>query len=123
MPIGIDMLSRFRRLRFMPEAIWLSGVLATGAFLAVRPDSWHLAVLPVFVGLPAVWYISIRSKYRGSAFGYCVSLSISTASLGLLLTVLIHGTSEDIVGGFLLAAVVALFAAGTHYRPKSTPLK
>lgn len=111
------MLSRFRCLRFMPEAIWLSGVLAIGAFLAVQPDSWHLAVIPIFVAIPGAWYISIRSKHRGSSFGYFVSLSISTALVGLLLSVLVHGTLEDIVGGFLLAAVVALFAAATHYRP------
>jgi len=111
------MLSRFRRLRFMPEAIWLSGVLATGAFLAIQPDSWHLAIIPIFLAIPVNWYISIRSKYRGSPFGYFVSLTLSTAMVGLLLSVLIHGTAEDIVGGFWLAAVVALFAAETHYRP------
>jgi len=111
------MLSRLRRLRFMPEAIWLSGVLATGAFLAVRPDSWHLAVPAVFIAIPGVWYISIRSKYRGSAFGYFVSLSISTAELGLLSSVLVHGALEDVVGGFLLTAFVVLFAAEVHYRP------
>ena len=111
------MLSRFRRLRFMPEAIWLSGVLATGAFLAVRPDSWHLAVIPIFVAIPGAWYISIRSKYRGSSFGYFVSMAISTALVGLLSSVVVDGALEDVVGGFILTACGALFAAVAYFRP------
>ena len=101
----------------MPEAIWLSGVLATGAFLAVRPDSWHLAVIPIFVGLPVAWYISIRSKYRGSSFGYFASMAISTSLVGLLSSVVVHGALEDVVGGFLLTACGALFAAEAYFRP------